>query len=293
MTRLALVPATLLLAFSPAFAQDAITIKLRKPADGDVLLVKKSDTSKTSFVVVDAAGTVLLDKKESKGRTYEFTETILKQESDLRVSKAARDYAKAQLVLDGKSKDGPLQGKSIVAEWKGDKYEFTYKSGEKVEGDAANDLTDQFKSQAEGSNKIELMMPKGPVKVGASWQPDVAAIAGDLAKALGGAIDAGKSNAKGTLVKVHEKDKRKFGEMKFHMEFIVQTLGKGDGQLTFAPGTKMVVEINLDACIDGSAQVGVMRSKMSMSGNATLATGQSAMIDISAEGTNAQDVPRK
>jgi hypothetical protein len=293
MTRLALVPATLLLAFSPAFAQDAITIKLRKPADGDVLLVKKSDTSKTSFVVVDAAGTVLLDKKESKGRTYEFTETILKQESDLRVSKAARDYAKAQLVLDGKSKDGPLQGKSIVAEWKGDKYEFTYKSGEKVEGDAANDLTDQFKSQAEGSNKIELMMPKGPVKVGASWQPDVAAIAGDLAKALGGAIDAGKSTAKGTLVKVHEKDKRKFGEMKFHMEFIVQTLGKGDGQLTFAPGTKMVVEINLDACIDGSAQVGVMRSKMSMSGNATLATGQSAMIDISAEGTNAQDVPRK
>jgi hypothetical protein len=82
-------------------------------------------------------------------------------------------------------------------------------------------------------------------------------------------MDAAKSTGQGTLVKAYKKDGRQFGEMKFKLEMPLKSAGKGDQQLVFNAGAKIVMEMTLDACIDGGSENGTLKMKMLMTGAGT------------------------
>ena len=93
-------------------------------------------------------------------------------------------------------------------------------------------------------------------------------IVAELAKQGDMELDGAKSTGEGTLVKAYKKDGRQFGAMKFKMEMPVVTIGKGKEELKFTAGAKIVIDLTLDGCIDGSADAGSMKMKMLMTGAA-------------------------
>jgi hypothetical protein len=241
--------------------------------------LKKSETTITSVKVADGMGQVLVEQKDSKGESVEFKETILKAEKGKTPTKVEREYTKMQSTKDDKASDGPLQGKTVIIEKKGKSYEFTTKDGQKVDGPAAAALAKDFGKKDDENKELEkLILPKGAVKVGESWKIEMAKIVEVFNKEGALEVDAAKSTGTGTLVKAYKKDGRQFGDMKFKLEFPLQTAGKGKEQLKFAAGAKIVMDMTFDVCIDGTSENGVMTMKMLMTGNGSLAAAPGAVV---------------
>jgi hypothetical protein len=256
------------------------TIKFKESGDGDVALVKKSDTTVTKVLVEDAGGGVLADQNETKGDTLEFKETTIKRAAGKSPTKLMREYVKAQSVKGDTAEDWGLQGKTVLIEKKDKQFHFTYKDGSQVEGKAAAALAKEFGKKSDTSKEIEKMiLPQKAVNVGESWKIQMAKIVTELSKE-GMTLDATKATGKGTLVKAYKKNGRQFGEMRFSLDIPVATVGKGTATLTFAAGAKILMDLSLDACIDGSSDAGVMKMKMTMRGDATTKGAPGATVTL-------------
>jgi hypothetical protein len=74
--------------------------------------------------------------------------------------------------------------------------------------------------------------------------------------------------------------------MKYQIEVLVKAAGQGQPQLKFPDGAKVLMDITLDACIDGTAETGTMRMKMSMSGVAAMPQlkGTTIKLDVVGDG---------
>ena len=250
--------------------QAQVTIKLKERGVGESGVVTRNETATTKVTVTDAGGQTIVDQKEVKGENAEYTETILAREAGKQPTKLERAYTKSQVTKEKETDDTPLQGKTVIITKKGDKYEFTYKGGEAVDGQAAAMLTKDFGKKSDTNAELEkLVLPKGAVKAGESWKIDMPKIITELSKQGAMEMDAAKSTGQGTLVKAYKKDGRQFGEMKFKLEMPLKTVGMGKEQLTFNPGAKIVMDMTLDACIDGASENGILKMKMVMSGTAT------------------------
>jgi hypothetical protein len=227
----------------------------------------------------------------------EYTETILKREAGKSPTKLVRDYAKAQSGKDDQApEDGPLQGKTVVIERKAGKYVFTYKDGGNVEGQAAAALVKDFSKKSDANAELEkLVLPSKAIKPGASWKIDMPKIVTELAKQGGMELDGAKSTGQGTLVKAYKKDGVQFGEMKFKMEMPIVTIGKDKEQLKFAAGAKIVLDLTMDVCIDGTSENGTLKMKMLMTGEATIpaAPGATAVLNVSVDAVQVQQDVKK
>jgi hypothetical protein len=282
--------ASLLLGPAVARTQETYTIKLKDRAEGEAAMVKRNESTVTK-VKVSSDGKVLVDNNISNGINAEYKETLLKGEPGKPPVKFQRDYTKVQTTDNGKTEEGALQGMSVIIEKKDKGYEFTNAKGEKLDGPAAVALAKEFnKNNDDGKELEKLVMPKGAVKVGDSWKIDMAKIATVFAKEGAMELDTAKATGQGSLVKAYKKDGRQFGDMKFKLEMPLQTVGKGVEQMKFMPGAKVVLEISLDACIDGTSETGTMKMKMVMSGNAAVAAapGATASLNVVHEGTQIQ-----
>ena len=284
-----------LVAVAGARAQETYTIKLKDRGEGEAAFLKKTEMTVTTVKVVpDANGQLLVDMKETKGDSAEFKETILKGEPGKSPTKVQRDYTDVRTTNDKETEDGPLKGMTVIIEKTKDAYTFTNKNGEKIEGAAEKALIKEFSRKDEDNKELErLVLPKGPVKVGDTWKIDVAKIVAILAKDGAVEIDAAKSTGSGTLAKAYKKDGRQFGDMKFKLEMPLQTAGKGKEQLKFNAGAKILMDIDLDACIDGTSENGTMSMKMIMSGNANVPGGCGDIERVVMDARQvAQDVPK-
>lgn len=273
-----------------ASAQETYMIKLKDRGEGEAATVKRNETTVTK-VKVSSDGKVLVDNNITSGINAEYKETLLKGEPGKPPIKFQRDYAKVQITENNKTEDVPLKGVSVIIEKKDKGYQFTSTKGEPLDGPAAAVLAKEFNKKNDDGKELEkLVMPAAAVKVGDSWKIDMAKIAAIFAKEGAMEVDAAKATGQGTLVKAYKKDGRQFGDMKFKMEIPLQTVGKGVEQMKFMPGAKLVLEINLDACIDGTSETGTMKMKMVMSGDAAVAAapGATASLNVVVEGTQSQ-----
>jgi hypothetical protein len=275
-------------------AQEGITIKLKERGEGEAALIKKKETTNTKVKVTDGKGNVVVDRTETKTELQEYTETILKRQDGKLPTKLERAYSKAQTTQDDKTSDGPLHGKTVLIEKKGEKYTFTYKDGTEVTDKALEALARSFEKKSEESAEIEKMvLPKGPVKVGQSWKIDMPKIVAEFAKQGEMALDADKATGNGTLVKAYKKNGQQYGEMKFKMEMPVMSIGKGNQQLKFMAGAKIAMDLTLDGCIDGTADAGLMKMKMIITGTADGGAGALVMLNLNVDATQSQEETAK
>jgi hypothetical protein len=270
-----------------ARAQDAITIKLRKQGEGETVEVKKNSTTSSKLTATDADGKEFLNQHNIEGEILHYQETVLARKPGERATKIERAYAKTQIVKDDETSAGPLSDKIVIIVRKGDDYEFTYKSGEAVTGEAAAALAKDFAKKSNTNAELEkLTMPPGPIKAGESWKIDMAKVATLLFKDEPVEVDSAKSTGQGTLVKTYRKDGRLFGEMKIKAEMPLKSLGKDEERLVFKAGAKISVEFLIDVCVDGTSENGTFKMKRSMTGSASVAPapGATVTVQVNAEG---------
>jgi hypothetical protein len=295
-TQLILALAALFVVSAALQAQETYTIKLKERGEGETAVIKRKETTSTK-VVVSVGGNQVVDTREIKSEVKEFKEQYLKLDDKKIATKLQREYAKVELTKDNKKEEGALAGKTVIIEKKGNAYDFTYKNGDKVEGQAAAELAIEFGKKKQESAVLEkLMLPPGAVKVGDTWKIDVAKIAELFGKDEAVGLDVKKSVSEGKLIKAYKKDGRQFGVMKFKLDMPLDYIGKGKEQLKFTSGAKMIVDIDFDVCIDGGSENGVMTMKMNMKGMATLAAleGATAMMDVSVDGSQViENAPKK
>ena len=279
-----------------ALGQPAYSIKIKESTEGNVVLVNKISTTITKIKVSDAGGNVLADNSEAVKESRSFKETILKREAGKTPSKLLREYASATTSKNDEKKDSALNGLTVVIERKGAKYQFTTKDGAAVSEEAANALAKDFKQKSDEDAEFEkAVMPKNPVKVGESWKIDMAKPVAIFARSGGLEVFIDKSKGTGTLIKAYKKDGKQFGEMKFAMVMPVKSTGQGKEAMIFSDGAKIIVELTLDACIDGSSDTHTSKMSMSMSGNATVpnSPGVTVQLAVTMEGTQYQQEAKK
>lgn len=280
-------------------AQEAVAIKIKTTGEGDSVLVSKNGKVTSKIKITDGQGNVIIDQSIVEAEKADFKETILQRDGTKTPTKLERAYAKAEKSKDDNTTDLELAGKTVVIEKTAGKYAFAFKGSDAVTGQALIALTKEFAKKTDNEAEIEkLVMPKNPVKPGESWKLDLAPIVKEIGKSGDGEIemDAATATGTGTLTKYYKKEDGKlFGVMQFKLDIPVKTIGKGPGLMKFDGAAKMVLDLNLDVCIDGTAEAGTMKMKMVLAGNATLAglPGGIAALSIVAEETVVNRDPAK
>lgn len=279
-------PLSALLAFSAA-AQDAVTIKLAFPKEGQraKISVEEKSTTKSVFTV----GGMPMSKEEVKTKSLKYIDEIIENpKNSRRATKLKRTYEKAVVGIDGESKTLPIEGKTVLIEKTGGKYAFTI-DGAAVAGDSLKLLQDEF-NKPDDNDVRDVMFPKTPIKPGETWKIEPAVIIKAIGQD-GPAFDKDKISAGGKLVKAYMKDGKQFGVMEFVFEGAITALG--DKNPLTIKDAKMVMKFEGDGCIDGSMPTGRSTGKMTLG-----LTGTTIGIDVkvvveSAENRTMELLPKK
>jgi len=241
-------------------AQDGpITIKLRKAGPGDTVKETKTESGKTKVVIS------IMGKDETKDEDtltkLAFTDEVIEKAAGAaKPTKVKRTYDKAEMTKSGAKVDLGLDGKIVLIEKKDDAYTYTV-DGKDVSGEAADMLKKEFATKKSSSE--DDFLPNKPVKVGDTWIVDVAKIAPELAEG-GMVIDEKASKATGKLVKIYDKAGAKFGVLEIEMDLVVSKL-KAAQEIPLKEGSKLMIKITMDGCVDGTSATG--GGVMSMKGN--------------------------
>ncbi len=296
----AIVPVVVACLFLPAgvlFAQQPVTINLKTRGAGDSVVVAKDENMSMTMKIIDASGKVLADKNIGASSQTEYVETILKRAGKKLPTALERQYLKSVSKQGDKTNALPLQGKKVVIEKKNGSYTFTYKGGEAIAGEAAAALTKEFSRLSDERPEMEkLILPKTAVKPGDTWKLDMGPIVKDMAES--GSLDADLAKVTGTgkLQKVYMKDGKQFGVMTFKLDVPVKSMGQPGAKMQFANAAKGIVDVALDACIDGTSEIGTMKTRMTISGTATMALlppGATVTLNLMVDSATTQREPAK
>jgi hypothetical protein len=286
----------LVLASDGARADETYAIKIKESGKGDVTQVDSTDRTDSQTKFLDAAGKLLadpngkpvLDKAEKTEKVAAYRETVLEKEpGKRRATRLERHYDKAQVTTDGKARDLPYQGKTVLIEKKEGKYHFRIKDGEELEGDDAKQLNEEFNKDADEEFDLQkAVLPGKAVGINDSWKLDLGPLVTSFARATKMQIDADKAEGRGKLVKVYDKDGARFGVMELHLELPLKEMGEGKNKLTLQAGSKWTMDITLDGCIDGSRLDGTRKSvsKIDATGAVPLPDGTQAKLTLVAKG---------
>jgi hypothetical protein len=283
-----LVLLSLVLGLAPV--ADTHTIKIKKSAKGDVTKVEDVDESTTAVVATDGAGTKLVDQKEKTSKTNIYQETILeKKEGDDKSSSVKRAYEKARnLPKDGKEETRVYEGKTVLIDKKGDKYQFMIEGGKEITGKEAEDLDKSFNKKGPTDEEMErYLLPGKAVKAGESWKIDADKMLKELMKDEKEtviAFDSAKTEASGKLLEVYEKNGHKFGKMTFTISATLKEFSAGGMKFKVRDGSKMAMDIQFDVCIDGGEGSGVLKMEMKMTLNADLPTPDGKEVNMMVDG---------
>lgn len=263
--RLALIGA--LIAPALLCAQEKFTIKLKHAAKGDVTLHARETTKIEAITVTGPDGNVLQEKKQTAVEVNKYTEEIIEKLAGQRATKAKRTYSEATKKIDDSSAKLAYDDKTVLIEKKGDKYEFTI-DGKELTDEEAGELKQSFDPKKPADEDMDkLLLPSKPVGVGESWEIDgknLTKLFGEeekTAKTL--ALD--KTKGSGKLVKAYKKDGRQFGVLEYSIEVPVKAL---EGEHPCRDGAKLVMTVNVDGCIDGTAEADSGTFTMKISGTA-------------------------
>src|SRR5262249_26891361 len=147
-------------------------------------------------------------------------------------------------------------------EKKDGKYHFQIEDGKELTGKDVEHLDREFNKERDTQLDFNrLILPKKAVRVKESWAIDVAALAKDLEKLTYLEIDAGKSSAKGKLIRVYRKGGRLFGVLEMNMVITGKAIKMQELKIDLKPPCKLNLKVTLDVCIDGSRDLGMVEAK--------------------------------
>jgi hypothetical protein len=242
----------------PAWGQGddkAYTIKIKRSAQGSTARVQDDEQTTQTVKVTDLNNNLLKEQVEKKAKDYVYVETTLERQGKQKATKLKRKYEKAVVTRDGKTTTLPYQGKTVLIEKKGGKYEFRVEGDEELTGAAAEELNKEFNKKGKLNDEMleKLLLPGKAVKVGETWKVD----AGQIEKALGEGAEMeftpGKTKATGKLLKAYKKDGRQYGVIRLHLRLAPKSV-TGDGiKVALQPNSYVTIEVTMDGCIDGSS----------------------------------------
>ena len=252
-------------------APEAITIKFRWTNEGDCNLVEKQETFTMKSRFVDTDGKVLGETTMTEITTIEFKETLLKRVENKRLLKIEREYARAEIKKGDKTKDLGLKGKTVVIEWKDNKYTYTFKGGEEVTGSAAGLLAGEFADKTDDNAAERALLPKSAVRTGEEWKLDVKPIVPSVT--VNGMMEAEETKAAGTgkLLKAYRKDGKQFGEIHYQMVIPLNYIKK---DLKILEPFNAVIDMTMELCIDGTSETGTIKAKREITGIVAMPEGQ-------------------
>jgi hypothetical protein len=247
--------ASLFLTSTASQAQLAYQPKIRVADKGESYQVKIMDAVKmTTTKVVDGTGQVLADrKKEAKSKSYVYKATILAKAADaLHPAASKRAYEKAELTDNGITRAPALQGKTVILEKKGDKFEHRFEDGAELSAEQLEDLD----NKPANSLHAQAFMPKGAVVwPGDSWAIDPELLVKTVPKDLAAVFDMAKGKAGARLITGHykdfEKERQFYGTIEVKIEIPLKVGAELNG-VKIKKG-KLVFTTTIDGRIDGNS----------------------------------------
>jgi hypothetical protein len=268
----------LLAAAAPVSVDDTYTIKLKKGQKGAVFTQHKQSSEESSVKIEGPDGKLLQEKNDTRKATEEYKETILEKEKGKKATKLRREYIKAVLKINDNEKELPYQGKTILIEKKEDgKYHFTIEGGAELKGKDAEELNRAFNKEG-GSDSDEdalekAILPPKPVKVNGTWTIDADAIVKSIQRSTKQTlpVDKSKTEGKGKLLKAYKKEGKQFGVLDIEVRMPLKgdfPLGRDQGA-PIQEGSKMVLHLKADGCIDGTSSDATLEGSMEIDAKAT------------------------
>jgi hypothetical protein len=249
-----------------ANAEDVYSIKVKTPGEGEAVTINHTQKLASRTLGTDANGKTLVDVTKKLTEMFVYTETILAKDSDKRPTRLRRRYEKAEIVEDDKTTSLPYQGKTVLIEKKDGKYSFTFDGGKDLTAEEAARLDQEFnqKSGFETDELEALVLPGKPVAVGSPWKIDLEPLAKEITKNGNAEIDGAKGIGTGVLQKVYSKNESQFGALHIKAELPMKTMGKGEKKLILDDGSKFVMGLDFDCCIDGKSFDEIFKFGMKM-----------------------------
>lgn len=230
-----------------ASGEDAITIKMSRPKAGDRIktTIAEKETNTTSFVL---GGKKEQKSTETTKAIVHVSEIITAGDGDSPPVKLLRTYEKydaAKALKPGQA--APPLNTPILIEKKDGKYAYTVE-GKPVEKGVAALLDTEF-AKTKSDFKGEDLLPKGPVKAGDTWKPDIAKVL----KALGDEkliSDPEKSSMVCKLVSTSTKNGKVYGVVEIKAEIAIKGL-EAKENITLKSG-QMTMTMTGNICLDGT-----------------------------------------
>jgi hypothetical protein len=261
--------ATMLVTAGAQAQNYTLTIK-EHTAPGKNVVVKEVGTTRSSGVVTQG-GKILQELKSDEVSDIQYTERVVEAGTP-RPKKITRTYAKAQKGDKGKAAALFYQGKTVVLELKGDKYQATLQGVEVKEAKMLLDLA-ALAATADKSNETKALLPHKAVGVGDAWQLGKDAVLVFMRDMPDGA-DLANLKAQGRLLKTYKKDAQQWGTLEFNVAMPLKKLG---GAALPKP-VFLQIKMTIDTAIDGSSTAGVMLGTMTLRGSADITSGNQTYL---------------
>ncbi|MCI0702024.1 MAG: hypothetical protein L0241_13155 [Planctomycetia bacterium] len=228
------------------------TLKVRTPGEGSQLRGSVKIEMSMSLVARDPNGKRLPGKEKTTKEEIGYSETIET------FPDGAKKPTKSRAKIDKwvKDKNGGITkeevmkrivGRDIIIEKQFGTYNIHAQDGGPIDPEVYIFLDKRYQEAYEGFN-IHDFLPDKPVKIGTTWPIPIERLVKAMGNAANFPFDAKKSTGSGKLLRVDDKDGKKYGRIKLEAN-IVPKISEKDVAIT-----DMKVEMNwiIDLCIDGS-----------------------------------------
>lgn len=261
--------------------QEAYPIRLKEADRGDIRRSDVSSSTEITNKLVGTSGNVLQEKTVANAQQSVYREMVLAKTAGQQLpSRLRREYEKATVWIENKPQVLPHQGKTVLIENKDGKCSFRLENGEAMTGLAADLLDREMKK----GDLRGLMLPKRAVRLNDPWKIAMAPVLRVWERAVGLQLDSARASGTGRLTRVYRKDGRLFGAMSFRLETPIAAVGEKKFQAD--AGSKLVMNVSLDCCIDGGVSSGTLQASFQVRAGAAVPTpdGQQAHLLISTRG---------
>jgi len=271
-----------LLSAGAAQGQEAYPIRLKEAARGDVRRCDVSSNTQITSKLLSPSGKVLQEKTAGNAQQSVYRETVLVPAAagQKLPARLRREYDKAVVWLDGKPQVLPHQGKAVLIDNKDGQCNFRLEGGSAMTPSGAALLSREMKK----GDLRALLLPRQAVRPGTAWKIDMTPVARLWERAIGLQLDSSRAAGTGQLARVYRKDGLLFGVMIIHLEAPIATVG--DGKHAADAGSRLLTDINLDCCIDGSVSSGTLQATFQVSAAAAVSgpDGKPARLLLSTRG---------
>lgn len=254
-----------------ASGQEAVAVRLAKPAAGDRVRVVVDSTQ--TATQTDRVFGQESDKTVKKVFRATFVdEFVVPRDADGAREKLVRTYEKYEASLDGKAQPAPPLNVPITIEKKADRYAYTVDG--KPLADAVVAVLESEFGRRQGT-RGDNVAPDKPVTAGESWNLDPV----EVFKGYGGAgqvplaLDKAKLTAK--LLAVEKRSGRPFGSIELAAQFPVKDFGADKGY-KLKPGTLLSYRETIEGSLDGLAAPG--KSVLAVSSRIQLDSEQASVV---------------